>query len=91
MLSQWFASGQARHADKMSFLNYFLYKMKNNMLLYVYAIIHVIICINACIGKVLTAGHGKYNWYTPEEKVAIGKCAAENSPTHAAKYASQGS
>ena len=45
---------------------------------------------NACVGKVLTAtataSRGKYNQYMPEERAAIGKYAAENSPTHAAKY-----
>ena len=36
-----------------------------------------------------TASHGRYNQYTPEERAAIGKYAAENGPTRAAKYFSE--
>ena len=44
---------------------------------------------NVHVGKVLTAttaSHRKYNQYTPEERAAIGKYAAENGPTHMMKY-----
>ena len=47
---------------------------------------------NVHVGKVLTAttaSHRKYNQYTPEERAAIGKYAAENGPTHAVKYLSR--
>ena len=36
--------------------------------------------------SVSTASRGKYNRYTSEERAAIGKYAAKNGPTRAAKY-----
>ena len=35
------------------------------------------------------ATRGKYNEYTPEERAQIGKYAAENGPTRAARYSSE--
>ena len=54
---------------------------------------------NARVGKVLDGGadlhevqpktRGKYDDYTPEQRAQIGKYAAENGPTRAAKHFSQ--
>ena len=86
----------------MPLLKYFLYKAKNNPS--VHSNLSVVLptsvpslsnaeleATNACVRMVLTettASRGKYNQYTPEERAAIGKCAAENGPTRAAKYLS---
>ena len=84
----------------MSLLKYFSYKAKNNPGLS--SSLPVVLptsvpslssaeleATNTCVGKVLTAttaSRGKYNRYTPEERAAIGKYAAENGPTRVAKY-----
>ena len=49
--------------------------------------------VNACFEKVIAtpevASCGKYNRYTPEERAAIGRYAAENGPTQAARHFSE--
>ena len=84
----------------MSLLKYFSYKVKNNpsVPLNLSVVLPTSVpslsnaeleATNACVGKVLTAttvSRRKYNRYTPEERAAIGKYAAENGPTRMAKY-----
>ena len=47
-------------------------------------------CLKRELSKARTPmTRGKYNDYTPEQRAQIGKCAAENGPTRAAKHFSK--
>ena len=83
----------------MSLLKYFSYKSKCSSLPVVLPTSvpslssGELVTVNACVEKVIAtpevASRGKYNRYTPEERAAIGRYAAENGPTQAARHFSE--
>ena len=83
----------------MSLLKYFSYKSKYSSLPVVLPTSvpslssGELVTVNACVEKVIAtpelASRGKYNRYKPEERAAIGRYAAENGPTRAARHFSE--
>ena len=83
----------------MSLLKYFSYKSKCSSLPVVlptsipFLSSGELVTVNTCVEKVRAtpevASRGKYNRYTPEERAAIGRYAAENGPTRATRHFSE--